>query len=53
MHICLKAFAPYVILEKKNTIQGTHNQFLIKKHIEQQAESAVDADDPQPSMPMM
>ena len=51
MHACLEAFSPYhVFLEekKKNAVQRTLNQFLIKKGIEQQQpESAGDADDPQ------
>ena len=54
MHACHEAFALYhLILEKKknNTVQETLDQFLIKKHIEQQQpESAADADDPQPCM---
>ena len=36
--------------EKKNTVQGTLNLFLIKKCITQQhRESAVDANNPRPS----
>ena len=49
-------FAPYHVIleEKKNTVQETFNQFLIKKRIEQQQpESAVDIDDLLLSLSMM
>ncbi|XP_052823133.1 tigger transposable element-derived protein 1 isoform X2 [Octopus bimaculoides] len=54
MGACHKVFAPYnVILEKeKMTVSRTLNQFF--KRIEQeQPESAVDVDDPQPSTSTM
>ena len=56
MPACHKAFAPYVILKKKNNnrVQGSLDQFLIKKRIKpQQPDSAVNADNPQPSTSVM
>ena len=56
IHACHKAFASYHVIleEKKNTVQGTLDQILTKQHIkQQQPESAVDADNSQPSTSMM